>query len=604
MVFKREHSLLLNTLFFISLFQACVPVYAIPVNLLPTPSEGIKYPINIACECDYYLYVDGKYIEQANKEVNIVEKIEYGHPGWNATKTFNPIIYDESPKIIAFYGTGNQFPGFVNGFVMDMNDGKDYTKHEEWKCKDFSSTVNKVPAGDWFTVDYDDKDWMMSTSFGKNYQNNSFQIFETERVGISLQAEWLWTSDNSNSNVYCRKKNGNVKTIPLEVTTSPAQTSAPSQVHVSTTIHPTVAQTSMPTPDHVSKTIHPTIAQTSAPNGVLATVSKMIHTTPAQTSASSPVHVSTTIHPTVAQTSAPNHVLKTVHPVVAQTSAPNHVSKTIHPIVAQTSAPNHVSKTIHPTVAQTSAPNHVSKTIHPIVAQTSAPNHVSKTVHPTPAQTSAPNGVLATVLTKIHPTHAQTSAPPPVHVLTTLHLKTTPPPPPPPSTPSTISPVPVSTTVSPPVAQTLTPPTNYNIVISPHIKIIIQNVKYSRNRSYNHIDNLLRKLKIYHDDDDIYQQILHTRYHVQHHYDTILHDIRRLIHLLHSRNDEDRATKQTPRFIQSMHKLDTSIKKIEESLQFIKGNHKYILIRILQKLKLQYHNDTLRLLHKWNNNFV
>jgi hypothetical protein len=216
---------------------------------------------------------------------------------------------------------------------------------------------------------------------------------------------------------------------------------------------------------------------------------------------------------------------------------------------------------------------------------------VSKTIHTTPTQTSAPSPVH--VSTKVHhTTPAQTSAPSPVHVSSS-----------------------VSKTIHPTVAQTSTPlivpmpPTNYNIVFSPHIKIIIQNVKYSRNRSYNHIDNLLRRLKIYHDDNDIYRQILHTRHHIRNHYNTILHDIRTLIHLLHSHNHEDhafqdRATKQTPHFIQSMHKLDKSIKNIEHSLQFIKGNHKYILIRILQKLKLQYHNDTLRLLHKWNNNFV
>ena len=424
MVFKKEHSLFLNTLLCIGLFQACIQVYAIPVNLVPRHSEGIKYPINVACECDYSLYVDGKYIEQANKEVNIIEKVEYGHPGWNATKTFNPIIYDESPKIIALYGTGNQFPGFLNGFVMDMNNGEDYTKYQEWKCKDFSRTVIKVPPSDWFTFDYDDKDWAISRSFGMNYQNNSFQIFEREREGINLQAEWLWTSDNSNSNIYCRKKNENVKTIPLEVTTIPAQTSTPSPVHVSTKVH----------------------------------------------------------HTTVAQTSAPTSVLKTIHPTVAQTSSP-------------------------------------------IVVSSSS------------SKVSAPS-------------------------------------------------------------------TNYNVVISPHIKIIIQNVKYSRNRSYNHIDNLLRKLKIYHDDNDIYRQILHTRHHIRNHYNTILHDIRTLIHLLRSHNDEYRTTKQTPHFIQSMHKLDKSIKNIEHSLQFIKGNHRYILIRILQKLKLQYHTYTLRLLHKWNNNFA
>jgi hypothetical protein len=216
MVFKKEHSLFLSTLFCIGLFNACTQtqVYAIPVNLLPSPSEGIKYPINIACECDYSLYVDGKYIDQANKEVNIIESVEYGHPGWNATKKFYPIIYDKSPKIIAFTGVGSQFSGFLNGFVMDMNNGEDYTKYQEWKCKDFSSTVTKVPPSNWFTYDYDDNDWAMSASYGKNYQNNSFQLFERERDGISLEAEWLWTSNNAISNIYCRKKNENVKTIP------------------------------------------------------------------------------------------------------------------------------------------------------------------------------------------------------------------------------------------------------------------------------------------------------------------------------------------------------------------------------------------------------
>jgi hypothetical protein len=58
---------------------------------------------------------------------------------------------------------------------------------------------------------------------------------------------------------------------------------------------------------------------------------------------------------------------------------------------------------------------------------------------------------------------------------------------------------------------------------------------------------------------------------------------------------DNHTTKPTPRFIQSMHKLDKSIKKIEHSLQFIKGNHKYILLRILNKLKLQYQQDTEKL---------
>jgi hypothetical protein len=576
MVFKKEHSLFLNTLFCIGLFNACTQtqVYAIPVNLVPSTGEGIKYPIHIACECDYSLYVDGKYIDQANKEVNIIESVEYGHPGWNATKKFYPIIYDKSPKIIAFTGVGSQFPGFLNGFIMDMNNGEDYTKYQEWKCTDFSSKVTKVPPSNWITYDYDDSDWSMSSSYGKNYQNNSFQLFEKEREGINLEAEWLWTSNNAVSNIYCRKKNENVKPIPVVLTTVPVQTSAPT--HMSTTIHPTVAQTSAPhpvqthAPTHVSKTIHTTVAQTSAPT----TVSKTIHTTVAQTSAPHPVQTSAphpvqTSAPHPVQTSAP-HPVQTSAPHPVQTSAP-HPVQTSAPHPVQTSAP-HPVQTSAPHPVQTSAPTTVSKTIHTTVAQTSAPTRVSKTIHPTIVQTSAPHPVQTSAPTRvsktIHPTIVQTSAP--THVL-----------------------VPVSKTAH---------PTNYNVVYSPHIKIIIQNVIYSRNRSYNHIDNLLRRLKIYHDDDNIYQQILHTRHHIQHHYNTILHVLRILIDSLHNHegdyNDDkhdNRFTKPTPQFIQSMHKLDTYIQKIEESLQFIKGNHKYILLHILNKLKLQYRQDTEKL---------
>jgi len=673
MVFKKEHSLFLSTLFCIGVFNACTQtqVYAIPVNLVPSRIEGIKYPIHIACECDYSLYVDGKYIDQANKEVNIVEIVEYGHPGWNATKKFYPIIYDESPKIIAFSGVGNQFPGFLNGFVMDMNNGEDYTKYQQWKCNDFSSTVTKVPPSNWITYDYDDNDWAMSASYGNNYQNNSFQLFEKEREGINLEAEWLWTSNNAVSNIYCRKKNENVKPIPVVLTTIPVQTSAPTRV--STTIHPTVTQTSAPTrvsktihqtvvqthaPTHVSKTIHPIVVQTSAPTTVSktihpivvqtsapTTVSKTIHPTVVQTSA--PTRVSTTIHPTVVQTHAPTHVSKTIHTTVAQTSAPTHVSKTIHTTVVQTSAPHpvqtsaphpvqtsaphpvqtsaptrvqtsaptRVSTTIHPTVTQTSAPTRVSKTIHqtvvqtsvPTRVQTSAPTRVSKTIHTTVVQTSAPHPVQTSAPTHvsktIHTTVAQTSAPTRVQTSAPTRVQTSAPHSVQTSAPHSVqtsAPHRVSTTIHPTTVPA--PPTNYNIVISPRIKIIIQNVKYSRKRSYEHIDNLFRKLKNYNDDYTIYKQLLLTRYHIRKHYTTILHDIRKLLYSTNTHHNHDN-TAQTPHFILSMQKLDNSIKHIEQSIKFIKGNHKYILLNILHKLQLQYQTDTQRLLHKWNNDF-
>ena len=452
MVFNSMRSLFLNTLMFMGLFNACRNIYAIPVNLF-TPSSGgmIQYPIYIACECDYSLYVDGKNIQPDNTKV---ETFDYLETGWNATKKFYPAIYDESPKIIAFNGISGQYAGLLNGFIMDMNNGKDYTRYEDWKCADFSNTASKVPPIDWFTYDYDDSEWSMATSFGKNYQNNSFQIFETERREINLQAEWIWTSDNTVTNVYCRKKNENVMTIPLS-------TSAP----------PTVQTSAPPT---VSPTIHTSRVQTSAP----PTVSPTIHTSRVQTSAPHPV-----------QTSAP-------HPV--QTSAPRPV---------QTSAP--------PTV-QTSAP--------PPTVQTSAPH---------PVQTSAP-----------HPA-----------------------------------------------------PT---IVISPHIQIIIQNIKFSQRRSNTHVDNLFRKLSLYRDEYKLYKLLTIARLHLKQHYNALFYDIK---HILEKQNIYDATptirknpVKNIPRYLQSMYTLNISIKKIEDSIQFIKGNHKYILLGILDKLKIQYQQDTQKLL--------
>jgi hypothetical protein len=121
MIFKNNNSLFLNTLFCIGLFQACTQVYTIPVNLLASQSSGIKYPIYVACECDYSLYVDGKYIEPDNTEVKTFDYLE---TGWNSTTRFYPFIYDESPKIIAFNGNGiaSQYAGLLNGFIMNMND--------------------------------------------------------------------------------------------------------------------------------------------------------------------------------------------------------------------------------------------------------------------------------------------------------------------------------------------------------------------------------------------------------------------------------------------------------------------------------------------------
>ena len=48
----------LNSLLFLGLLYSITPTYSVPVEVIP--SQGIVYPIHVACECDYDLYVDGK----------------------------------------------------------------------------------------------------------------------------------------------------------------------------------------------------------------------------------------------------------------------------------------------------------------------------------------------------------------------------------------------------------------------------------------------------------------------------------------------------------------------------------------------------------------
>ena len=215
------------------------------------------------------------------------------------------------------------------------------------------------------------------------------------------------------------------------------------------------------------------------------------------------------------------------------------------------------------------------QTSAPAPVQTSAPTRVSTTIHtPAPVQTSAPAPVRTSA-----PAPVQTSAP--TRVSTTIH-----------------GPAPMTTTLPPNTVPNTVP----NIVISPHIQIIIQNIKYYRKSSYQHVDNLFQKLKTYNEDYSIYRQLLLTRYRVEKHYDAILHSIQQLLRS-ENKHDDNEYIKKPPHFIQSMQKLNQAIEHIEHSIKFIKGNHKYILLTILNNLKLQYKTDTQHILDKWNNQF-
>ena len=81
---------LLNLVLFIGLYNTSVN--AIPINAVAS-YEGIKYPIHVACECIFTLYVDGVYVGEGNKE-NYDPR--YGVTEWNDTKKYYPEVHPQS----------------------------------------------------------------------------------------------------------------------------------------------------------------------------------------------------------------------------------------------------------------------------------------------------------------------------------------------------------------------------------------------------------------------------------------------------------------------------------------------------------------------------
>jgi len=662
------------SLLYLGLFMVCNQnaALSLPVDFINRQDTNtIKYSIRVACECeDYQIYVDGKIVEQAG----VIES--YLESEWNATTIFIHDITTETPKIIAFHGTGGQFSGFANGFIMDMNNGADYTKYQEWKCAEF------IPSGvpvNWYMYDYDDSLWEMSKSFGMNYQNNSYQIFETERLGIHLNAEWLWTQDNEKTNVFCRKKDTKVQTLPLQTTMAPAAAAPTTHAsvlktthHVPVTTHASVLKTThhVPVTTHASvlKTTHhvPVTTHTSAlktthhvPVTTHASVLKTTHHVPVTTHASvlkTSHHIPVTTHASVLKTThhipVTTHasVLKTTHHVPVTTHA--SVLKTSHHIPAQTAAPTtHASvlKTSHHVPAQTAAPTthasvlktsrhipvttHASvlKTTHHVPAQTAAPTtHASvlKTTHHVPAQTAAPT-THASVLKTTHHVPAQTAAP----TTHTSALKTTH------HVPVTTHASALKTTHHVP-AQTAAPTTSTPLLKSEvkniyNIKIIINNVKVSKNIIDKHMFNIFRYLhsvKSDRNDNDnvddklrreLYNIVKQTHTHIQSHYDRVVDYYKKLLRDQDQDGDDDRSDeygrdekgendekgekkeifrksdsrrKRSSKIIESMMKLNHYIKVIEYKIHFIKGETRYDLLKILYSLKKQYQDDMIQMM--------
>ena len=584
--------LFLNSLLFLGLLCSISPVYSIPIEVIP--SSGIVYPIHVACECDYNLYIDGKKINPAG----IVTNWDGTADGVNVTNIFNPVLFEPSPKIIAFNNIDNEYPGFMNGFVIDMNNGKDYTKHTDWKCKYFDPKVSSVVPSNWMNYDYDDSEWEMAVSYGMNYQNNSYQIFEHERDGIHLNAEWLWTSVNSNPNIYCRKKR--VDNEPYYIETKPVTTSAPSQ-----TIHVGVDKTTLTS----------------------------IHTTPPHTQ--EVLHVSNTLHtyvPVVSPTSTPVEPHK---PVVSSTPTPVAEHK---PVVSSTPTPIATHK---PVVSSTPTPvaeqkQVVSATPTPVAEQkpvvSTTPTSVAEhkpVVSPTPTSVAEHKPVVSSIPTPVAE-HKPVISPTPTPVAEHKPVVSSTPTPVATHKP-VVSPTPTSVAAHKPVVSpTLTPvaehkpvvsltptpvaehkpvvspsPSNSknNIIIYQRITYVIQKFKYTQKHSYSHMENLIRDLKYINQNHDLYKNLIYTRNHLHRHYNTMFKELYRLRKKYDSNNydnfpfnDDDDDDNKIPPFIQSMKILEKYIQEIEKSIQFIKGKYKYMLMNTLLKLKLQYREDTIKLL--------
>ena len=582
-----------NLVLFMGLFAMSVSsVGAIPIQTSGSGAGGgasIKYPINIACECIFTLYVDGIYVGEGNKENYDPVNWPFGISEWNNTKKYYPVIYENQPKIVAFNGIGDEYTVFKNGFIMDMNNGMDYTKYKEWKCKDFSKTVEKTPPANWFSYDYDDSGWDISTSYGANYQNNSFQMFESPRDFISLNAEWLWTKNNADANIYCRKKN--MDTVMLTSTPLLTTTVVPPPVTTSSPVTTTVAHSP------VSTTVaHPPVSTTVVHQPVSSTIHNHMQTNPHITSTAVHPPMTTQIaHPTVSTTVAHSTVSSTIHHHM-QTN-PHITSTAVHPPMT-----THIA---HPPVSTTVAHPPVSTTIHHHM-QTN-PHITSTAVHP-PMTTQIAHPPVST--TVAHPPVSTTVAHPPVS--TTVAPMTT-----------HIAHPPVSTTVAPMITHIAHPPVSTTIHHSPHIniKIIINNIKYSQGVSDKQLVHLIENVKLYNnpqyqskyrndhfDNNNLYIKVLNARLDLIRHYQILLHHLEHLEHLEHDYNNspDEYTDYKIPRhssydstyksnIIQSMITLNSHIKHIEDSIHFIKGNHKYLLLHILKNLKQQYKEDTMKI---------
>ena len=327
----------------------------------------------------------------------------------------------------------------------------------------------------------------------------------------------------------------------------------------------------MRTHPHITSTAVLPPVTTTATHPPATTSAPLVTSVPATTTVAHPPVTTTVTHPPMTTTVTP---LVTSVPVIKTTIAHTPVSTTIH----------HHMRT-HPHITSTAVPPPATTTVAPLV--TSVPVVKTTVAHP-PVSTTIHHQM------RTHPHITSTAVPPPA-TTTSAPLVTH---------------LPVTT--SAPVSPTIHPIPRINI------KIVINNIKYSQGISDKQLAHLLENIKFYNhpqyqskyrndhlDNNNLYRTVLNARLDLIRHYEVLLRHFERIERLKHESRDEDTDYK-IPRhssddstsksnIIQSMIKLNSRIKHIEDSIHFIKGNHKYLLLHILKASNQQYKKDTMKI---------
>lgn len=162
-----------------------VTVQATATTLPNTLPE--EYSIVMTVDNTFDLYVGGSYVGSGNN--------------WKEQYTFTPFI-TRGVDVICIDGVDVGGPAAFLGAFGGLP-----SKASDWKCKRVDSGA--IPTG-WTLNTFDDSSWVSGVGYSQN--NDVTNIWNrvsgrNSQPGIPLDAEWVWTTDNENSNrVLCRFK--------------------------------------------------------------------------------------------------------------------------------------------------------------------------------------------------------------------------------------------------------------------------------------------------------------------------------------------------------------------------------------------------------------